>query len=163
MGRVPRMTFGAVIGLMAGASFGLTIFPLVLDKLMPSAPGAAYLLMARLALPASLLWIPGGVLASLAGGARKGALRMGLASLIAGLIYGFLVAPGKVLLPMVTISALTAALYGAGAGLLVGAGFPEGRPDGPNDEGGEPDPSSDQTAKTDPEDETEKSMGDAIT
>ncbi len=124
MGRVPRMAFGAVIGLLAGVSFGLTIYPLVLDKFMPGAPSAAYLLMARLALPASLLWIPGGVLASLAGGARRGALRMGVASLIAGLIYGVLVAPGKVLLPMVTISALTAALYGAGAGFLVGAGFP---------------------------------------
>lgn len=124
MGRLPRLTFGAVIGLLAGVSFGLTIYPLVLDKFVPDAPGAAYLNMARLALPASLLWVPGGVLAALSMSGRKGALYMGLASLVAGLIYGVLAAPGKVFLPMVTVSVITAGLYGAGAGFLVGAGFP---------------------------------------
>lgn len=124
MGNLPRLAFGAVIGLLAGVSFGITLLPLILDQIMPDLPAASYLLMARFALPAALLWTPGGALATYSRDWKRGALYMGLASLVAGAIYGFLIAPGMVLLPVMGISAATAGLYGAGAGLLVGAGFP---------------------------------------
>ncbi len=124
MGKLPRLAFGAIVGMLAGVSFGVTVLPLILDKLVPALPNASYLLMARFAFPAAVLWIPGGALAAISGGWKRGALYMGGASLIAGVIYGFLIAPGIVLLQVVTVSALVAVLYGAGAGILLGLGFP---------------------------------------
>ncbi|MCB0046148.1 MAG: hypothetical protein KDD92_12015 [Caldilineaceae bacterium] len=124
MNRLPFIVFGAVIGLMGGFSFGMVIFPWLADQIMPNLPRMFYLNVARMGLPLSLLWIPGGALAAYWGGARRGALLMGLSGLIAGGIYAAVVAPGSHFAPLVGLAAGAGLLYGGGAGLLIGGGLP---------------------------------------
>jgi hypothetical protein len=124
MNRLPFILFGAIIGLMGGFSFGMVVFPWVADQVMPDLPIQFYSNVARVGPALSLLWIPAGALAAYWGGARRGAMTMGIGGLIAGGISGAIVAPGSHFLPLTGLAAGIGLLYGAGAGLLIGGGLP---------------------------------------
>ena len=117
-----RLFLGGLIALLGGISYGMTILPWATEELLTSLPADTFLRMARTAVPAALLWIPGGALTGLQGGGRNGLKIMGIAGLVVGAIYGFIVGSGN--LNMVGLGAAVAALYGAGAGLLIGGGLP---------------------------------------
>jgi|GEM_PF-1232678 len=122
--KLNRIVFGSIIGLMAGISFGFTVLPLVAGQTVPeSLTPELYTILARYLLPAALLWIPGGVMAALRGEMAQGAKFMGIGGAIVGVIYAA-VASGGTDIMLMLVSGLGAALYGAGAGLLVGGGFP---------------------------------------
>ena len=124
MRHLNRIFFGALIGILGGISFGVTIFPIVVERLLPGTPDAFFLLSANRAIPAALLWAPGGGLVGYLGGGRRGAAIMGLSGLVVGLIYGVLVAPAGFDPRFLALTVVVAALYSAGAGFLVGAAFP---------------------------------------
>jgi hypothetical protein len=119
-----RVTFGGLIGLLAGISFGVTILPIVVERFLPGIPVEFYQLSATRFVPSALLWMPGGAMVGYLGGGRRGALVLGGWGVIVGLVYGVIVSPGGFYGPLLPVSALVGALYGAGAGLLVGAAFP---------------------------------------
>lgn len=122
--KLNRIVFGSIIGLMAGISFGFTVLPFVAGQAVPdSLTNEVYRRLAYYLLPAALLWIPGGVLAALRGEMTQGAKFMGIGGAIAGIMYAAVASGGTDILLML-VSGLGAALYGAGAGLLVGGGFP---------------------------------------
>lgn len=124
MRHLNRILFGALVGLLAGVSFGITILPLVVERILPGISTEFYLLSANRALPASLLWAPGGAWIGYRGGGRRSALAFGLWGLAVGAAYGWFVSPGGSDPALIGLSAVTAALYAAGAGFLVGAAFP---------------------------------------
>lgn len=123
MNKINRIFFGGLIGWLAGFSFGTSLLPFLLTIFLPDAPVAVYEAMRQWALPATVLWIPAGGFAAYRGGAVRGGQIFAAGALVAGLLYGLLIAAGSSAWPVVVVSAGAAALYGWGAGLLVGGGF----------------------------------------
>lgn len=119
--RLNRILFGGLIGWLAGYSFATALLPFALQALAPEALGYALPGMARLAMWSTVLWVPLGAGAAILGNLRRSALLFGGGALLIGLLYALMVAPGQ--LPVLAISPLLAALYGWGAGSLLGAGF----------------------------------------
>lgn len=117
-----RLLFGGLIALFGGISYGMTVLPWATEQWLTNLPPDTFIRMARVAVPAALLWIPGGAITALQGGGRNGLKVMGIAGLIVGAIYGFIVGSGN--LNMVGLSAVVAGVYSAGAGLLIGGGLP---------------------------------------
>lgn len=126
MNKVNRIFFGGLIGWLAGFSFGTSLLPFLTTVFVPDAPPAVYEAMRQWALPATVLWIPVGALAAYRGGALRGGQIFVAGALVAGLLYGLLIAAGEGAWLAVLVSAAAAALYGWGAGLLVGGGFGPG-------------------------------------
>ena len=123
MNRVNRIFFGGLIGWLAGFSFGTAVLPFVLVILLPDTPVEVYTMMRQWALPATVLWIAPGAYAAYRGGAGQGGRIFAMGGLVVGALYGLLIAAASGAWPVIMVSAITAALYGWGAGLLVGAGF----------------------------------------
>jgi hypothetical protein len=123
LNKINRIFFGGLIGWLAGFSFGTSLLPFLLTIFLPDAPVAVYDAMRQWALPATVLWIPAGAFAAYRGGAVRGGQIFAAGALVAGLLYGLLIAAGSSAWPVVVVSAGAAALYGWGAGLLVGGGF----------------------------------------
>ncbi len=121
--KLNRLFIGGILGAFCGFSCGFTVLPWAVENVMVISD-ELILNMARFAVPASVLWIPGGALAGLRGGMRQGAIIMGAAGALAGLVYAVWLTGTSSLLFMGTCM-LAAALYGVGAGLLVGGGLPQ--------------------------------------
>lgn len=126
--RINRILFGGLIGWLAGYSFLTALLPFALQVLAPEALGYALPNMVQQGLWSTALWVPLGAGAAWLGNLRRSALLFGAGAFVAGLIYALLVAPGQ--LPVLAISPLLAALYGWGAGSLLGAGFGPARSNG---------------------------------
>ncbi len=124
--KLNRLLVGGILGLLSGISYGFTVLPWVAESMLPISD-TLYLKMAQIAVPAALLWIPGGSLAGLRGSIRSGAKVMALAGSVAGLLYAIW-ATGFGNLPFIGVSIAVAALYGMGAGLLIGGGLPQPLP-----------------------------------
>lgn len=121
---INRMLFGAIIALMAGISFGIYMLPQIAYALLPHLPGDVSMRMGPYLIYTSILWVPWGALAGRRGGIRQGILLMGMGGLLAGALYSAIGgAPGGHW-DFVGMGALVGALYGAGAGALLGGGFP---------------------------------------
>jgi hypothetical protein len=126
--RVNRVLFGGLIGWLAGYSFATALLPFALQALAPETLGYSFLLMAQWGMPATLLWIPLGAAAAVVGNARRSGALFAGGALVAGLIYGILVAAQQ--WPVAVISPLLATVYGWGAGSLLGGGFGPLKQDG---------------------------------
>jgi hypothetical protein len=113
--RINRILFGGLIGWLAGYSFVTALLPMALQALAPETLAYALPLMARWGMASTVLWVPLGAAAALGGHARRGG------AMVVGLIYGLLVAAQQ--WPVALLSPLLAAVYGWGAGSLLGAGF----------------------------------------
>lgn len=129
--RINRILFGSLIGWLAGYSFVTALLPFALQALAPEALGYALPGMARVGMWSTVLWVPLGAAAARLGNLRRSALVFGGGALAIGLLYALLVAGGQ--LPVLLISPLLAALYGWGAGSLLGAGFGPARTNGDAD------------------------------
>lgn len=129
--RLNRILFGGLIGWLAGYSFVTALLPFALQALAPEALGYALPGMARWGMWSTALWVPLGAGAAWLGNMRRSALLFGGGALVIGLLYALVVAPSQ--LPVLAISPLLAALYGWGAGSLLGAGFGPARRNGEAD------------------------------
>ncbi|MBW7881574.1 MAG: hypothetical protein H3C34_02865 [Caldilineaceae bacterium] len=123
LGKVNRLLFGGLLGLLAGFSFNLAILPFLADTLLPPAAGEIYLAVGRWALWCTLLWIPAGALAAWRGGMRRGGEIFGAGGLLGGALIGLLALLAGGAPALLLLSSGAGALYGWGAGLLVGGGF----------------------------------------
>ncbi|MEZ4710897.1 MAG: hypothetical protein R3A44_27105 [Caldilineaceae bacterium] len=121
---INRMFFGALIALMAGISFGVYMLPQLAYALLPTLPGEVSARMAPYLIYTALLWAPWGAVAGRRGGLRRGVMLMGLGGLIAGAIYSAIGGAAGGHWNFVVLGAAVGALYGAGAGALLGGGFP---------------------------------------
>jgi len=126
--RLNRILFGSLIGWLAGYSFVTALLPFALQALAPEALGDAIPAMARLGMWSTVLWVPLGAGAAWLGNMRRSALLFAGGAFAIGLLYALLVAPDQ--LSVLAISPLLAALYGWGAGSLLGAGFGPTRQNG---------------------------------
>ena len=123
MNKLNRLVFGGVIGLMAGISFHLTVLPFVAESILPDALSNIYASMNPATFWLAAVWMVAGAAAAWVGGARRGGLIFGLGGLIAGALFGVILALGTQAWTALLIAAAAGWLYGWGAGLLVGGGF----------------------------------------
>jgi hypothetical protein len=121
--KINRLVFGGVIGLMAGISFHLAVLPFVAENIFPSALGDLYASMNPATFWLLAIWLAAGAAAAWVGGAQRGGLIFGAGGLAAGAIFGLGMAAGDGNWAAPLICALSGAIYGGGAGLLVGGGF----------------------------------------
>lgn len=121
--KINRLVFGGVIGLMAGFSFHLAVLPFVAESIFPNALGDLYASMNPATFWLLAVWMTAGAAAAQVGGAHRGSLIFGAGGLVAATLFGLGMVAGGDNWPAPLICALTGALYGGGAGLLVGAGF----------------------------------------
>lgn len=122
--KINRLVFGSVIGLMAGFSFHLAVLPFVAESIFPGVLDAVHPSMNPMTLWLLAVWGGAGAAAAWIGGVQRGGLIFGAGGLLAGALLGAGMmagdgANGSALL----VCALAGALYGLGAGLLVGGGF----------------------------------------
>jgi hypothetical protein len=119
--RINRVLFGGLIGWLGGYSFATALLPFALQALAPETLALSLPLMARWGLASTVLWVPLGIAAALAGSHRRSGLIFAAGALLIGLIYGLLVAAQQ--WQVALVSTLLAGVYGWGAGSLLGAGF----------------------------------------
>lgn len=124
MKRMNPTIVGAIVGVLGGISFGIAVLPFALGHFLPQAATAVTGSIFRYVLPASLLWLPSGALAGRAGSIWQGARYMAVGGLAAGIVFGWLVGGGPLQTNIMMVSGVAGALYGAGAGLLIGGAFP---------------------------------------
>lgn len=123
MNKINRLVFGSVIGLMAGFSFHLAVLPFAVESIFPNALGNLYASMNPATFWLLMLWMAAGAAAAWAGGIQRGGLIFGAGGLLAGALFGLGMFAGGDSWMALPICALSGAIYGGGAGLLVGAGF----------------------------------------
>ena len=123
MNRINRLLFGGVIGLLAGFSFHLAVLPFVAENIFPETLGDIYASMNPTTFWLIAVWVIAGAAAAWYGGIRLGGLIFGFGGLLAGGLFGLAMAIGGGVWAAFPVSAAAGALYGAGAGLLVGGGF----------------------------------------
>lgn len=116
-----RPLIGLPLGLAAGFSFTMIIFPYGIVRLYGSLPFDLRELMS-MAGPITLMWAIGGALVSRHGGGWLGAVLLGLCGAASGTALALGVGVNEASFSMT--GALVGLLYGAPAGILLGLAFP---------------------------------------
>lgn len=123
MGKLNRILFGGIIGMMAGFSFQLAVLPFMAESLFPQALGDVYASMNPNTFWLVLVWLAAGAAAAYVGGIRRGSQIFAAGGLVAGALYGLMAMAGGSEWTALLLSAGIGAFYGLGAGALVGGGF----------------------------------------
>lgn len=123
MNKIHRLVFGGIIGLLAGFSFHLAVLPFVAESIFPNALGDVYASMNPATFWLLALWMAAGAAAAWIGGAQRGGLIFGAGGLLAGALFGLNMVASSDNGAALVVCALAGAMYGLGAGLLVGGGF----------------------------------------
>jgi hypothetical protein len=118
-----RAIFSALVGGMGGVSLTNTIFPFIAARVLGSITLEALLGVRDSILLVALVWAGGGAIVGWLGGARTGAVVMGLCGLLTGLWLGAFAAKGD--LPMILLAIFIGLLYSIPGGLLMGYVFPK--------------------------------------
>jgi len=121
--KIHRLVFGGIIGLLAGFSFHLAVLPFVAESIFPHALGDVYASMNPATFWLLALWMAAGAAAAWIGGAQRGGLIFGAGGLLAGALFGLNMVASSDNGAALVVCALAGAMYGLGAGLLVGGGF----------------------------------------
>lgn len=116
-----RPLIGLPLGLAAGFSFVMMVFPYGIVRLYGTLPFDLRELMG-MAGPITLMWAIGGMLVSRHGGGWLGAVLMGLCGAVSGTALALAVGGSEAAFSMA--GALVGLLYGAPAGILLGLAFP---------------------------------------
>lgn len=117
-----RLLLGLPLGLAAGFSLTMMVFPYGIVRLYGTLPFDLTQLMG-LAGPITLMWAIGAALVSWHGGGWLGAVLLGLCGAISGTALAMGVGGGGDV-PFTLSGALVGLLYGAPAGILLGLAFP---------------------------------------
>lgn len=123
MGKLNRILFGGVIGMLAGFSFQLAVLPFMAENFFPAAMADVYASMNPNTFWLVLVWMVAGATAAYVGGINKGSQIFAAGGLLAGALYGFMAMAAGSDWMMLALAAGIGALYGLGAGALVGGGF----------------------------------------
>jgi len=123
VGKLNRILFGGIIGMMAGFSFQLAVLPFMAESLFPQALGDVYASMNPNTFWLVLVWLATGAAAAYVGGIRRGSQIFAAGGLVAGALYGLMAMAGGSEWTALLLSAGIGAFYGLGAGALVGGGF----------------------------------------
>lgn len=123
MGKLNRILFGSVIGMLAGFSFQLAVLPFMAENFFPQALGDVYASMNPNTFWLVLVWMVAGAAAAYVGGIHKGSRLFAAGGLLAGLLYGVTAMAAGGDWMILLLSAGGGTLYGLGAGALVGGGF----------------------------------------
>lgn len=123
LNQINRIFFGGVIGLLAGFSFYMAVLPFVAENFLPEMLDVLYAAMRPAVLWMVGIWAIAGALAAWWGEAQRGSLVFGAGGLLAGVLFGGMMALSAHSWSLLLASAAAGWLYGWGAGLLVGGGF----------------------------------------
>jgi hypothetical protein len=118
-----RALFSALVGGMGGVSLTATLFPYLIAQFLGTISLEALVNMRNMTILMALLWAVGGGIVGWLGGARTGAIVIGLCGAVTGLTLGLIAAPGN---PLVTaLGIVIGLLYGVPGGFIMGYVFPK--------------------------------------
>jgi hypothetical protein len=118
-----RALFSALVGGMGGISLTATILPYLIAQFLGRISLEAIVNMRSLSLLMALLWAIGGGIVGWLGGARTGAIVIGLCGLVTGLTLSLIAAPDNLL--VLAVGGVIGLLYGLPGGFIMGRVFPK--------------------------------------
>lgn len=118
-----RALFSALVGGMGGISLTATIFPYLIARLFNEISFETLTAIMNSTLMMALLWAIGGGIIGWLGGARTGAIVLGLCGAVTGLTLGIMVSKGDPLL--IVAGVIIGLVYSVPGGLIMGRVFPK--------------------------------------
>jgi hypothetical protein len=118
-----RALFSALVGGMGGISLTATIFPYLIARLFGDISFETLSAIMNSTLMMALLWAVGGGIIGWLGGARTGAIVLGLCGAVTGLTLGIIVGQDNPLL--IVAGVIIGLLYSVPGGLIMGRVFPK--------------------------------------